>query len=168
MSQSGQGQFLADNLQKSIAYGMELAKEIPAEQFAHTPQPNMNHPAWSYGHLALYPERGFKLMGREDLAQEDEAWNALFKAGVECDADASKYPGKDELLERFKSRHELVAELLPGVPDSVFAADLPIPEMADFFPKIGHALHFLFANHVMMHLGQVSTWRRAMGMKRVF
>lgn len=168
MSQSNQGRYLADNLQKSIAYGMELAKEIPADKFAHMPMPNMNHPAWCFGHLALYPERGLTLMGRADLAEEREDWTALFKAGVECDADASKYPGKDEILERFKQRHDLIAELLPSVPDSVFDAPLPVKEMANFFPKVGHSLHFLFANHVMMHLGQVSTWRRVMGLKRVF
>lgn len=168
MSGSNQGRFLADNLQKTIAYGLELAKEIPADKFTNQPNENMNHPAWTYGHLALYPERGLKLIGRDDLAEENEPWNELFKAGSECDPDGSKYPAKDEIIERFKARHELIGELIPSVPDSVYDAPLPMKEMADFFPKIGHALHFLFANHLMMHLGQVSTWRRAMGMKRVF
>jgi hypothetical protein len=32
------------------------------------------------------------------------------------------------------------------------------------FPTIGGAVNFLLVGHVQMHLGQVSTWRRVMGL----
>ncbi len=38
----------------------------------------------------------------------------------------------------------------------------------DRFPTLGALANFLMNNHVMMHIGQVSTWRRAMGLPSAF
>jgi uncharacterized damage-inducible protein DinB len=35
---------------------------------------------------------------------------------------------------------------------------------AKIFPVTGPTLIFMLNNHTMMHLGQVSTWRRCMGL----
>ena len=46
-----------------------------------------------------------------------------------------------------------------------FAADNPMEgRMKEMFPTVGVAVNFLVNNHVMMHLGQISTWRRLMGL----
>jgi hypothetical protein len=58
-----------------------------------------------------------------------------------------------------------VAEVLPQVSDELLAQDNPMEgRMRELFPKIGIALNFLCNNHLMMHLGQISTWRRAAGL----
>ena len=36
--------------------------------------------------------------------------------------------------------------------------------MKELFPTIGAAVTFYLGGHVQMHLGQISAWRRAMGL----
>jgi hypothetical protein len=37
----------------------------------------------------------------------------------------------------------------------------------EIFPFVGLAINFMLNNHNMMHVGQVSAWRRAMGLPSV-
>jgi hypothetical protein len=58
-----------------------------------------------------------------------------------------------------------VAEVLPDVSDETFARDNPMEgRFREVFPKVGTAVNFLCTSHLMMHLGQISTWRRAIGL----
>jgi hypothetical protein len=36
--------------------------------------------------------------------------------------------------------------------------------MRDLFPTIGAAINFYLIGHVQVHLGQISAWRRGMGL----
>ena len=76
----------------------------------------MNHPAFLYGHLAIYGNRmlgGF--LDREDLVNEVPFDAEAVAAGAPCLSDASKYATKDVVLPYFKERYETVIEVLPSV-----------------------------------------------------
>jgi hypothetical protein len=36
--------------------------------------------------------------------------------------------------------------------------------MTELFPTLGSLYNFYVGGHMMMHLGQISTWRRMMGL----
>lgn len=161
-------QFLASNLRLTLGYADGLAKDIPTEKFAHKPHPTMNHPAWCFGHLALYPDRTFgMLLGRTDLAKPNERFTKLFEPGSACEADSGQYPAKDEIMKELRERHAVMLDYLETVDDEVMERPTTHERYAARFPKVGHAVHFLFSNHIMMHLGQVSAWRRAAGLPSV-
>ena len=69
--------YMAVPAQLTFEYGLMLAKDIPAEKFAHMPHPSMNHAAFNYGHLAIYPNRILMLLGRNDLIVDNPRFTEL-------------------------------------------------------------------------------------------
>jgi hypothetical protein len=144
-----------------------LVKDIPASEFARQPAGvKMNSPAFCFGHLSLYPERAFELIGRPDLAKPDAKWVELFTAGKECfdDPSGSVYPPMQEILDRFRSRHRALMDTLPGVSDEVLMRTNPNERMREWLPTTGSMIGFIVSGHAMSHLGQVSAWRRMKGL----
>ncbi len=152
-------------MDRTLGYGEALLKDIPAEKFAHSPVPNLNHPAFNIGHLSLYPDHIFKLMGRPELTKPKEGWEDRFKAGAVCENDPSKYPGKEELVAHYLDRYRALAEFLREEADDVLERDNPAEgRFKEIFPTMGIVINFMANNHQMMHLGQISTWRRMIGL----
>lgn len=144
-----------------------LLKGISPADFARMPTGvKANTPAFCYGHLALYPERLLAMVGREDVARPDAKYEEWFASGRECKDDPSRtiYPSMEEIVARFTTRHEFLLGVLPEIDDAVFDRPTPNPRLVDRFPRIGNAASFLLLAHPMLHLGQVSTWRRCMGL----
>ena len=162
------GQAIVDCLKLCTGYGEMLTKDIPADQFAHMPHPTMNHPAFCIGHLAIYPNRVLEFVGHADRIVPKDGYEDLFKAGVDCVDDPGRYPGKDELMAYYVDRHTVVAEILPDVPAEVFTQPNPVEgRFSEMVPTIGAAVNFLMTAHHMVHLGQLSSWRRAMNLPSV-
>jgi len=152
----------------SLGYGGMLVKDIPAERFAFRPHPTMNHPAFCIGHLSLYPNRVLDFVGRKDLMVERSGWPELFKAGVACVDDDGRYPAKDELVGYYTERHEAVLNALADVDESVLAQPNPVEgRFRQMCPTVGIAVNFMLNAHHMSHLGQISAWRRAVGLPSV-
>lgn len=150
-----------------LGYSEALLKDVKAADFARFPKGiHTNHPAFVYGHLAVYPDRVLEMIGRTDLASPDQHYVDLFSAGKECldDASGTIYPSMEAIVARFKSRHEAALAALTETTDEVLARANPNEKMRDRFPTIGAAAAFLFSGHMMIHLGQASAWRRIMGL----
>lgn len=144
-----------------------LAKDIPASEFGRQPAGvKMNSPAFNYGHLSIYPDRGFEMIGRPELARHDQKWVDLFAAGKECvdDPTGSVYPSMDAIMERFRARHAALLEVLPSVSDEVMMGPNPNERLRDRLPTVGSVMAFIVSAHPMNHLGQVSAWRRMKGL----
>ncbi len=159
---------LGDGLKVTTGYGEMLVRDIPAEKFGHMPYPNMNHPAFCLGHLTLYPNRALSMLDRSDCVIDLPGYEELFEGGVPCVEQDGRYPEKDELIERYLERHRMVEKALSEVDEDVFVRENPIEgRLKEMFPTVGSAVNFLLNNHQMMHLGQVSAWRRVMGLPAV-
>jgi hypothetical protein len=151
----------------TMAYADRILAGISPEQFRRMPPGiNTNSPAFNFGHLALYPERLLAMLGREDLARPDEKWEELFNAKAVCkdDPDGTIYPPMEQIVARFRDRHKVLMEVISETKDEVFAKPNPNEQMASRFPTIGVLANFLLTAHIMMHMGQTSTWRRVMGL----
>ena len=68
-------------------------------------------------------------------------------------------------MDRFLAGHRAVLEALRAVDDEVLGRQNPGEgRLRDMCPTIGAAVNFLMCAHTMVHLGQVSAWRRAVGL----
>jgi hypothetical protein len=149
----------------SLGYVLALAEDIPADRWADKAIDGMNHPAFLYAHLAIYGNRLLEFVGRTDLVNEVPFDGSKVAAGSECLDDASLYPTKDVVLPYLKERYETVFATLPSVDPEVFAKENPVEgRFREMLPTIGCVAVFMLNNHVMMHAGQISHWRRAIGL----
>ena len=160
------GSMIAAGLRMAIGYGQKLCADAPADTFGHMPPKGMNSALFNMGHLAIYPEKAFALIGKPELAKPlPEKWEELFKNGAPCVEQDGRYPGKDAIVQRYVERYNALADALERVPDEVLQQPNPMGgRMAEMLPSIGAAVMFLCGSHLQMHLGQVSSWRRAMGL----
>jgi hypothetical protein len=167
--------FVLDCLRITLGYAEKLVKDIPAEQFAHMPHPTMNHPAFCLGHLSLYPNKVLGLLGVEQAPPHrlphrpnPPGWDELFEMGALCVEQDGRYPSKDEIIGHYTERHRAAAEALKDVSDETLARQNPIEgRFREMCPTVGAAVNFMLNNHQMLHLGQISAWRRAMGLPPV-
>lgn len=158
---------LAPLLRHALGYGEALLKDIKPADFSRKPEGiDTNHPAFIYGHLAIYPERVLEFVGKPDLAKPDPRFVDLFAAGKPCVDDplGVNHPSMDEILTRYRSRYEVLGPVLAATPDSVYLAPNPNERMRERFPSCGAMCVFMVSGHMMMHFGQLSAWRRCMGL----
>lgn len=159
------GPMIASSLALSLRYGEDLIKSIPAARYCEMPTKDMNHPAFCVGHLAIYANRVLEMVGRADLKVSMPFGDEHFKNGAPCVAQDGRYPAKDVIEGTFFSGWRAVHAALPTVDDAVFARENPAEgRFKEMFPTVGDAVNFLCGGHNMMHLGQISTWRRAAGL----
>jgi hypothetical protein len=161
-------EYLLVPFRRTLVYADLLVNDIPADKFAYMPVPTLNHPAFNMGHLSLYPNRIFVMIGQPELVVEKPGYSDLFRAGVACVADKGQYPRKDDILEYFRERYAVLNDVIAQTPDEVFARENPLEgRMREIFPKVGIGVNFMLNNHLMSHLGQISAWRRVIGLGSV-
>lgn len=149
-----------------------MLKGVTPEIFARKPRfdtpgggtiVDANHPAFLFGHLALYPTRAFALTGADGKHVEAPAsWPDLFKAGVAChdDPHRSIYPDMQTITSQFLKSHDAAVAHIRGLDDALLAKANPNEQSRDRFPTVGALCSFLLSGHVLIHMGQISTWRR--------
>jgi hypothetical protein len=165
------GNVIADSLELSIGYAERLLKDIPANLFARYAAPcgipvESNHPAFVYGHLSLYGPRiltQLHVSGPQMLV----GFETVFSKDAKCvdDISGTIYPAMGEITSAFFEGYRAAAAALRNTPDSAF--DVPNPaegRMAQLFPTLGSLQNFYCGGHLMMHLGQISAWRRMAGL----
>jgi hypothetical protein len=161
------GNIIADSLQLSVGYAERLVKDVPADRFARFARcggevVESNHPAFVYGHLSLYAPRILQQLGHPSPAVPEHFPHVFSKDAV-CrdDEDGDLYPSMDEITGFFFEGHRMLAGALRGSPDATFGQPNPAEgRMRELFPTLGSVQTFYCGGHMMMHLGQVSAWRR--------
>lgn len=160
---------------RTQGYAERLLVGITPAQFARFPRfattpPTViktNHAAFVYGHLALYPARVVVIMGGDAAPfAAPPSYEPVLKAGVDCvdDERGATYAPMSEIVSVYTKGYASVIEYVAKAKDELLG-QVPTDERArQNFPTIGAATNFLLNNHVMMHLGQVSAWRRCMGL----
>jgi hypothetical protein len=149
----------------NLGYAQRLVADIPDEQMAVQPAPEMNHAAWVLGHLACTADMLGSMLGLEPVCPAD--WPALFDWNSSPLSESSRYPTKATLLRALEESHAQIAATLPGVPASRWSEATPLEAVRGFLPTLGDCFVFVLAAHENMHLGQLSAWRRVQGLGRV-
>lgn len=167
------GPIIAASANLSLNYAERLLAGMTADQFARHARTGgveikSNHPAWVYGHLAIYPQRVMTALGAPAAAAALPAnYEALFKNGVECldDPTGKIYPPMAEITAKYFEATRAAIAAAASAPDATYAQANPAEgRMRELFPTIGAAVNFYLSGHSQVHLGQISAWRRAMGM----
>ncbi|MEP0845835.1 MAG: DinB family protein [Phycisphaerae bacterium] len=124
-----------------------------------------------FGHLSLYPARVLEHLGQPTgVTRVPEGWEARFKSGAECldDPDGKEYPDMPTLTGFYFAAYKAAAEAIRGASDEALAAPNPAAgRMKELFPQLGAMLMFYLCGHPQVHLGQLSAWRRMMGLAPV-
>lgn len=170
------GNMIAESLQISLRYAENLAKDVAPTDFGKLARIDghaieSNHPAFVYGHLSIYSPRIISDLGGDPSEfAVDQAWEDLFSPKAKCvdDADGSLYPDKDVLVSRLLSSYQAAMEILRSSDDEKFSAPNPNEVMRSRFETIGGMHAFYCGGHMMIHMGQISAWRRMMGLGSAF
>lgn len=155
-----------------MAYSERLLAGIPAEQFGKFADfgdrvVESNHPAFILGHLSLYPCRVVVDLGKDATAvTPSDNFVKLFNKEAKCvhDADGTIYPAMEEIVKAFRLAYERATEVLDAASDSAFQTPNSNEAMRAKFPTTGAMHTFYMGGHFMVHMGQLSAWRRMMGL----
>jgi hypothetical protein len=150
----------------NMVYANGLCKDIPEDQTTAQPVPGktLNHAKWVIGQLAV--SNDFALTLLDQKAVLPEAWGKLYGNKTIPSSDAGQ-PTTAELLAGLQKTHDLLIAAVKTTDDSFYA--IPSAErLRSRFPTNGDFLIFLLTSHASIHLGQLSSWRRAMGYPSVF
>lgn len=165
------GNVIADSLHLSLGYGERLLAGVPADRASRFAAPGgvvveSNHPCFIYGHLGLYAPKILRLIGHPAPSLPD-GFELAFSKDAKCvdDVDGDLYPPFDDVVAFFLEGHRMTTGALRSTPDAPLQQPNPAEgRMKELFPTIGSAVAFYCGGHMMMHLGQMSGWRRMEGL----
>lgn len=170
---SNTGNIIADSLQFSVNYAKRLLTGVTAEQFARLAAPggviiHSNHAAFTLGHLSLYAPRIIEQVGQDatGVAPTPE-FVSLFSKEAQCvdDPQGAIYPSMEVVTVQFFDSYGAAIDALRTADDSMLLAPNPVSgRMGELFPTIGSVQNFYASGHLLIHLGQMSAWRRALGL----
>ncbi|MDB4338721.1 DinB family protein [Rubripirellula sp.] len=166
------GLMIAASARLGSGYAERLLKDVTPEHFARLAVSGQqvvdsNHPAFIYGHLSLYaPRIVSELGGDASSMQPTELFELRFSKDATCvdDPEGTLYPSMDEIVTAFKTNHEAAINQLEATDDDIFRQENPNEGMRKLFPTIGAMHAFYVGGHLMMHMGQMSAWRRIAGL----
>ena len=151
-----------------FAYSFNLGKaarlvgDLTDEQMVQQPQGVINHPAWTLGHLAWVSNHLAGLLGAD--APLPDGWAETFKPGGTPSSNPTDYPSKEDILAQLTAQHDVAATAVADADPSVFAREMPNERVRTYMPTIGDFAVIMMTTHEAGHLGQVTAWRRAMGL----
>ncbi len=155
---------LRQTLQLNADYGRDLLAGVDESNKTARPAEEMNHPAWLLSHLNTYHPVALALLRGET---PDDPLDAPFGMKSAPVAEADAYAPVVELLDTWLANHRAIADALENVDEATLMRPQPVARWTERFPHVGSILIYLLARHEGLHLGQLSTWRRAMSMPRV-
>ena len=141
-----------------------LLKDFPADKATYQPWPGENHVAWSLGHLASTYVWLTGVLG--GTAPELPAgFHEAFKPGVKPEGNPAKYPALAEVKRHFDSTFQGFLKTVEGMSDAQL--DGPLKESAGAFASNGWDILDRATWHEGWHAGQISSVRRALGLKPI-
>lgn len=164
---------MADSLNNVIAtnkfelgYAAMLLEDIPDERMCEQPMPGVNHPAWIIGHLTNTADSLAGWFGGAPSIPDDQ--KKQLGMGSTPSNNRADYPSKAEMLKQLKEAHGRIHQLIEAADEEHLNGATPFPRLAERLPTIREALTFILVGHVGVHLGQLSTWRRMIGLPPLF
>lgn len=162
----GLSEILLITWRRNGAYAQRLVGDLTDADWLAQPVPGrlLNHPAWILSHLNVYaPLCTAMLCG---LPFDDPIDHPLGQKS-EIRTDAGAYPPGNEIAKEYTRLHAEAEQALAAVSADRLAAPNPLERARSMHPTLGSYLVTLMVKHESGHLGQLSTWRRAMGLPRV-
>lgn len=155
------------------AYAHELVCDLTDEQMDAVPGPgHENTPRFTIGHLCVgsaLTRRVLEHPNSADLGSLDVPAMIQSNFGRMGPADrrlpetVPDAPSADELLAEFRRQHDELERTLRDVDDAVLESPCGW-KLGHLMPRHADLITFV-CSHEMLHLGQLASWRRAMGLE---
>jgi hypothetical protein len=146
-----------------VDYAKLLLADIDESQMGVQPVAGMNTPRWIMGHLCVAIDYAGRILGIEPICPRE--WVKSFGPGTDP-ANAPEVP-KGELLALFERVVTAVSSAAATASEDRLARPNTFEPVRQAFPTAGDFVAQLLVGHPAMHLGQLSAWRRVMGLKAV-
>jgi DinB superfamily len=143
-----------------------LLRDIPDERMAEQPCPAVNHPAWILGHLAWAADGAIAMSGGSKLLPAE--WKAAYGAGSTPSASRAAYPSKEELLRAVEEGYRQAREKATTASPEQLSQPSTHSRAKEMLPTFREMVTLLLTGHAGMHLGQLSSWRRMIGLPPMF
>ena len=151
----------------SFAYALDYLRDqiegITPTQMVAQPDGIPNHPAWVIGHLAFTCQMLGEVIGVPPWLPS--GWEKRFGTGSVPVADAGAYETKEQALAILTDAQSRVTRGVEALDDAQLDQPFPDPSYLYVFPTVRHALTQVLVGHTSMHVGQLTVWRRAMGLR---
>src|SRR5262245_41048904 len=152
-----------------LDYLREQVSDVTAVDMVAQPNGIKNHPAWVIGHLT----HSCQMLGGEIELPPwlPDDWARRYGTGSLPVADAGAYETKANGLKMLGDAQSRITDAVSQLADAQFDHPLPDAAQRQSFPTIRHAPTHVLVGHTANHVGQLTSWRRAMGlppMKRPF
>lgn len=149
-----------------LALGNALLIDVESKVGNKKPEGvDTNHPVFIYGHLAIYPDFILDAIGRSELKDPKSAeWHDHFMHGKDCVDCCDQYAPLDEVRAFWADRFETAINAVAEADESVFEQENPMEGLKSRCTTVGEVANFMLVMHTSFHLGQMSTWRRCMGL----
>lgn len=158
------GEMFSKNILQTKGMVSSFLRDFSDDDMLFRPAKTANHAIWQMGHLAN-SVRNLVTACDPSVAFpfEDDPRFGKSKASID---DPAFFPTKAELLSRFEQAMDIAAAWVAKLSDAELAK--PTPErIQGFAPTVG-ALAMLLGAHPLMHIGQFTVMRRALGKPVLF
>ena len=158
---------LINNYKFNLRYAILLVEDVDDKFMTHSPSRGLeNHPAFTLGHLVSAAALTSKYLGGP--YEFNSEWEKLFRRKGPGDprkpeTNSRLYPSKGNLIDELTKKHRIVEELILKLDNIKFDEHIEW-RFHKYMPTLGDLLFFMCVTHESMHLGQLSGWRRAMGL----
>lgn len=147
-------------------YAHMLLDGVEPAQWNTQPFAGANTPTWIFGHLAHVGNSILVRLQCEGFLEQD--WSPFFGMNSTVpspdDENFVQVPSPAAILDAYNTSHERVSESIPKVAPATFSMPSPHERLRPLLPTVGDLIGFILTSHEAIHLGQMSAWRRAMGM----
>lgn len=147
-------------------YARSAAADLTDELMVAQPVPGrtMNHPAWIFSHLWAYGPVLAGILRGEPVA--DPRDHPFGMGSVPAD-DLERYGAREDVLQRYFNSYAEAAAVYECVGPDVVDRATPVERWLGRFPTVRALPMQFLVRHNATHLGQLSAWRRAMGLPAV-
>jgi hypothetical protein len=153
----------------SFAYCLDYLREqvadVAAAEMVAQPKGIVNHPAWVIGHLTLSCELLGEVIGLP--AWLPERWAERFGPGSVPVADVGAYETKENALAILRDAQVRITQAIERLEATQLDAPFPQESLRDVFPTVRHALTHVMLAYTAHHIGQITVWRRIVGLPRM-
>jgi hypothetical protein len=159
---------LWNGFEKNHAYALSLIEDLSDDQMIAQPAfplpKAMNHAAWVVCHLKTYRPAIAALLSGSTV---DDPLDHPYGMKSSPLLDRNAYPAKAEIVRELEQTKEMIHSALSIATASTWERTLPIERWQTRWGCVGVAVSYLMLNHESLHLGQLSAWRRALGLPPV-
>ena len=149
----------------SLQFLRDQVADVREEAMTAMPEGVANHPAWTIGHLVFTCQMLGGVIGIKPWLPK--SWPKRYGSGSVPTDDPELYEPKEILLKILDDAQARMTAAIKKLDDASLDAAFPEPSYLEVFPTVRHSLTQVLVGHASFHVGQVSVWRRAMGLSGI-